>query len=462
MKTCWLLSFAGCLPATLVAQEGAAGADAQREIAEVVTEQRVGEMVRWLASDERQGRDSPSAGLEAAGEYIEKRFAAAGLEQLYDDSWRHHYTLPGTRIDSKAIEMTVWATAGEESVEKALEADKDVRLLRIGGMRKGTHQKVTVALADDPRMQQLLRSGGGRRPTLLEVDVDNPLWIACEGERDILARRMRASGPVFLVRRGAMPGAGAAGRPSFTATWAVDGVAEVDVPLTNVVGLLQGRTLPDEFVVVSAHYDHVGTGQPRDGDAIYNGADDNATGTTAVVLLAEALATLPRPKRSVVFVCFSAEEKGLRGSAAFCEDPPFALEQVVANVNIEMIGRPPPEGPRTAWVTGRGYSDFEAIAEPAFQRAGIELVEFRMADALFRASDNFPFVRHGVVAHSISAGSLHDDYHKPSDEADLLDIPHMTAVIRGLGEVVLEFANRPERPAYNDSGRRMLDGLRRR
>ncbi|MEC7584646.1 MAG: M20/M25/M40 family metallo-hydrolase [Planctomycetota bacterium] len=462
MKFCWSLWLAVCSPAFLVAQEEAAGVDVQRKIAEVVTEKRVDEMVRWLASDERGGRDSPSAGLEAAGEYIEKRFAAAGLKQLYDDSWRHHYELPGTRIDSKAIEMTVWVEAGEEAVEKVLEADKDVRLLRIGGMRKGVRQKVTVALSNDPRMQQLLRAGGGRRPTLLEVDVDNPLWVACEGERDILARRMRASGPVFLVRRGAMPVAGGGGVPSFTATWEVTGVSEVDVPLTNVVGMLQGETLPDEFVVVSAHYDHVGTGQPRDGDAIYNGADDNATGTTAVVLLAEALATLPRPKRSVVFVCFSAEEKGLRGSAAFCEDPPFALEQVVANVNIEMIGRPPDEGPKTAWVTGSGYSDFAAITETAFQRAGIELVDFRMADALFRASDNFPFVRQGVVAHSISAGSLHDDYHQPSDEVDLLDIPHMTAVIRGLGQVVLEFADRPERPTYNDKGQKMLESLRRR
>lgn len=458
-----MLLLAGFLSTDLVAQEEAAGSAAQRKIAEVVTEPRVEEMVRWLASDERQGRDSPSAGLEAAGDYIEQRFAAAGLKQLYDDSWRHHYELPGTRIDSKAIEMTVSATVGEKPVEKVLEANKDVRLLRIGDMRKGTQQKLTVARLNDPRMQQLLRAGGGRRPTLLEVDADNPLWIACDGERDILARRLRSSGPVFLVRRGVLPELDAGdGRPSFTATWAADGVSKVDVALTNVVGMLQGQTLPDEYVVVSAHYDHVGTGQPQDGDSIYNGADDNASGTTAVVLLAEALAKLPRPERSVVFVCFSAEEKGLRGSAAFCEDPPFALEKVAANVNIEMIGRPPVEGPKTAWITGNGYSDFAAIAEPALERAGIELVDFRMADALFRASDNFPFVRHGVVAHSISAGSLHEDYHEPSDEADLLDIPHMTAVIRGLAQVVLEFADRPERPDYNESGRKMLESLRRR
>jgi len=457
------LGVACLLHVSLAAQQGAVADENAQKIVEIVSQERVREIVTWLASDERQGRDSPSPGLEAAAEYIGRTFAAAGLEQVIEGSWRYRYDLPGTLIDSKAVELSVRATQGEQVVDRDLVADTDVRLLRIGEMQKGAEQLATVALFDDPRIQQLLRSGGGRRPTLLEVEADHPLWVACAGERRVLTRRLRASGPVFLVRRGTLPAIGSAtGRTRFTVTWQVDGVSAVDVQLTNVIGSLTGRKLPDEYVVVSAHYDHLGTGRLRNGDAVYNGADDNATGTTAVVLLAEALAQLPRSERSIVFVCFSAEEKGLRGSAAFCEKPPFSLDKIAANINIEMIGRPPADGQRKAWITGRDYSDFAAIAEPVLLRAGIELVDFQMAAALFRASDNFSFVRKGVVAHSISAGSLHEDYHQPSDEVELLDIEHMTVVIRGLAQVVLEFANRQEWPTYNESGRAVVEALMRR
>jgi Zn-dependent M28 family amino/carboxypeptidase len=180
-----------------------------------------------------------------------------------------------------------------------------------------------------------------------------------------------------------------------------------------------------------------------------------------VVLLAAALARGPQPARSVVFACFSAEEKGLLGSAAFAEQPPVPLAQVVANVNIEMIGRPLPGRQRCAWITGREYSDFAAIAGPALLRAGIELIDFEMAGQLFAQSDNLSFARKGVVAHSISAGSLHADYHQPSDEVELLDLPHMTAVIHGLEAVVRELADRAGRPAWSEQGRQVLERLRR-
>jgi Zn-dependent M28 family amino/carboxypeptidase len=212
-------------------------------------------------------------------------------------------------------------------------------------------------------------------------------------------------------------------------------------------------------VVVSAHYDHIGTGNPADGDAINNGADDNATGTTAVVLLAEALAKTPL-RRSVLFVCFSAEERGLRGSAAFCDKPPVPLEKIVCNLNIEMIGRPEEGKQGKAWITGHDLSDFAAIAKQALERRSVGLVDFPMSGNLFAASDNFSFVRHGIVAHSISAGSLHEDYHRPGDEVDKLDIAHMTTFVTALCEFVRELADREAAPAWNDAGRKRLERLR--
>jgi hypothetical protein len=127
-------------------------------------------------------------------------------------------------------------------------------------------------------------------------------------------------------------------------------------------------------------------------------------------------------------------------------------------VNLEMLGRPEKEGPPFAWVTGKELSDFAAIAGTALERAGVALTEFEMASRLFSASDNLPFAQKGVVAHSISAGTLHSDYHQPGDEPSRIDVPHMTAVLAGLAEVVAEFANRDERPAYTPEAAQRLSG----
>ena len=234
------------------------------------------------------------------------------------------------------------------------------------------------------------------------------------------------------------------------------------MPLKNVVAALPGSDLAHEYVVVSAHYDHIGLAPAQDGqDAINNGADDDATGTTAVLVLAEHFARAAQPlRRTVLFVCFSAEEKGLRGSAAFAAAPPVPLASIVVNVNLEMLGRPEREAAPFAWITGAQYSDFATVAATALSARGVQLEDFAMATQLFGASDNVSFARHGIVAHSISAGTLHKDYHKPGDEPDRIAYPHMTAVIRGLAGVVEAFANGDSKPNWNEEGLRVLEKLR--
>jgi hypothetical protein len=305
----------------------------------------------------------------------------------------------------------------------------------------------------------MLANNSSRRPLVLVVPESHPAWAQAAGTRTVLGGGRAASKPVLLVLDTALPQG--EGDPTWTASWSVPAPTKADITQRNVVALLPGTSRKDQYVVVSAHYDHIGVGTAVDGDAIYNGADDNATGTTAVVLLAEALAKGPPLARSVLFVCFSAEERGLRGSAAFCERPPVPIESIVANLNLEMLGRPEPGNEGKAWVTGAGLSDFAAIVAGALQRRGVELIEFPMADHLFSASDNWSFVQRGVVAHSISAGSLHQDYHRPTDEVGKLDIAHMTRVIRALAEAVRELADRDAPPAWNDKGRKMLERRRR-
>ena len=442
------------LAALLPAQDPAPG---------TITEDRVREIVTWLAADERGGRDTPSPGLEAAARWLADQFAAGGLQPLKNDSWFHDYTLPGLEVDSTAIEVTLWRKLHDEPKAFALAPDADVRLWRPADVTAGDREPTTVAQVEDPVLRQMLNARSGRRPVVIEVATDHPYWTQAAGRRQLLGGRRRAARPVFLVREGILPApAGGGDEAGWAADWKVPAAARVDIPLENVVAVLPGSTKREEYVVVSAHYDHIGTGNPVDGDPIYNGADDDASGTTAVLAIAEAMAKQPAPQRSILFVCFSAEEKGLRGSRAFLEHPPVPREHIVANINLEMLGRPDPGKQNRAWVTGSELSDFAAIAATALGKHDVELVEFAMAKRLFAASDNYSFVRHGIVAHSISAGSLHQDYHRPGDESEKLDIGHMTRVIRGLAEFVREVADREQAPQWNAAGRDRVESIQQR
>ena len=436
-----------------------------------IQEARVKEALEWLASDDLKGRDTPSEGLELAAEWISKRFEAAGLLPGSADGYRHGYTLPGERLDSDAVSLVVKATVGEgekkETKTIELKGGVDVRLLRPGSAADSSAEDANIVLASDPRLERTLQMGGARKPTVVVVAEDHPFWASAAGARSLLSRRIRNSAPLFLVREAALPEELRTLRqdgdkpmpPSWSLEWKGAAAAPIEIPLANLIGVVKGSEKPDEYIVVSAHYDHVGVGAPVDGDAIHNGADDDATGTTAVLLLAEAIAKGPQPKRSIAFVCFSAEEKGLKGSAAFVENPPMPLSQFVCNVNIEMLGRPEQGKQKQAWITGREYSDFASVCADSMQRSGIQVVDFPMAKNLFAASDNLSFAKKGIVAHSISAGSLHSDYHKPTDEVSRIDVPHMTAVIRGIELFVRDLANRDAAPQWNEEGKKVIERL---
>ena len=431
---------------------------------ERVTEERVREVVTWLASDERNGRDTGSRELEAASQWLAARFEEAGLQQVRKGSWFHEFSLPGVQIDSAAVKLTLTRKVGDASKDFVFEADKDVRQMLPSDGLEG-EELCTVAAAGDPVLQRLMRARSARRPVIIETSVEHAFWEQAAGVHTVLSGRRQAARPMLLVREGLLPPAPGGERiVEWTAAWSVGAPVALDVTQRNVMAKLPADPSSphkDEYIVVSAHYDHVGVGVGKDGDNIYNGADDNATGTTAVVLLAEALAG-QRLQRNVLFVCFAAEERGLRGSQAFCARPPVPLEKVVANLNIEMLGRPESGKQKQCWFTGAGYSDFASVCEAALAGAGVGVVDFRMGNQLFWASDNASFVRKGIVAHSVSAGSLHDDYHQPGDEVGKLDVGHMTAIIRGLCDVTKALADRDAPPAWNDKGEQAIERTLRR
>jgi hypothetical protein len=223
----------------------------------------------------------------------------------------------------------------------------------------------------------------------------------------------------------------------------------------NVIGILQGE-LTDSAIVVDAHYDHlgvVGRGRctPTGADAVCNGADDDASGTVAVLEIARAMASGPRPRRTIVFVATTGEEVGLIGTRWYIAHPAVPLANMTANLEIEMIDRPDSlaGGRGRAWLTGYDRSSMGDM----FAIAGLPIVaDARICQGFFERSDNIAFARAGIPAHTLSTFDLHADYHHANDDASLADILHMTGVIRaGVGAVEI-LANGPA-PHWYD-GRR--------
>ena len=204
----------------------------------------------------------------------------------------------------------------------------------------------------------------------------------------------------------------------------------------NVCGVLRGSDdkLAKEAVLFTAHLDHIGV-RTSGLDRINNGADDDASGVTAVLAIADAYAKLGKKRlvRSTIFATFWGEEKGRLGSRHMADNPPWPLDKIVANVNIEMIGRPGKNLKDASWVTGWNKSDLGPLMAKGAKRVGIKVYEHKQLSAmLYRRSDNYSFVRKGVIAHSFSASSLHKDYHQPGDEWEKIETENMTRVIKGL------------------------------
>jgi len=216
----------------------------------------------------------------------------------------------------------------------------------------------------------------------------------------------------------------------------------------NVIGVLAGSDakLKDQVILLTAHLDHIGVGTPVNGDSIYNGADDDASGCVAVLQLARALAAGPRPKRTVLFVLFGSEETGGQGDQYFLQHPPLPLDRIVANLEFEMIGRPDPAvKPDELWLTGYDRSTLG----PELARRGAKLVaDPHPGQQFFRRSDNFALAKRGIIAQTVSSYGLHSDYHRPSDDLAHIDFKHMEHAIASMIDPVEWLANSDFKPEW--------------
>lgn len=225
----------------------------------------------------------------------------------------------------------------------------------------------------------------------------------------------------------------------------------------NVVGVLRGSdpVLKDTYVMVTAHYDHIGVRTGMAGDTINNGANDDGSGTVSVIELASALAGMKtRPKRSIVFVTFFGEERGLLGSRYYGKHPAFPLEKTIADVNLEHVGRTDDndgDTTGTATLTGFDFSDMGPIFKKAGELTGIKVYKHeKNSDSFFGRSDNQAMADAGIPAHTLCVAFEFPDYHKVGDHWEKINYPNLAKTNRMVALALTMIANSAEAPKWNE------------
>jgi len=441
--------------------------------------------ISFLASDALEGRDTPSRGLEVAAEYISSWFRRAGLEPAGNNGYFHD--TPYVRVQAGLVEGEVQVDSAAGSIRasgssavawrrNSIRLDKAAAAAFSFSTSKSEPAPASpsgvflVTFADLPDgFDGLLQVVNTLTKTMESAQAKTAIVVDPTGRLSTFFTRSRIqaaasqrprSGVEWIFLR--TPEASALARlPTGSAVQVTAKAAplrEESFPLRNVAGLLRGHDpkLRESYVLLTAHYDHIGRrrGAATGGDDINNGANDDASGTSAVLELADTLARLPvRPKRSILFLAVTGEEKGLLGSRAFASNPTVPAAQILANINCEHLGRTDTnQGPHhgKATVTGFEFSTLPGFLVEAGKITGLEVYNYgQMGDDFFRASDNLAFAEKGIPAHTISTAYTFADYHQPGDEWQKIDYPQMELVTRTIGLGALLLADSIEVPRWN-------------
>lgn len=418
--------------------------------------------VSFLASDLLEGRATPSRGLDIAAEYIASNFRRSGLEPIAGDSYFQSLDLRQVTPDREFVECVIHAGGqvhrlnGIAFSRDGIEVDSEPLL------------QTTSAGVKAPEAVIVYRHPAGGNPQESVKELANNgarLSIVVEPE-GLLARTVARSRAFPAPRESNLP----KGRWLFVSAFPEDLPADARVSVRaaptevtaatsrNVAGILRGSdpVLRDTYIVVSAHYDHVGMARFGSGDRIFNGANDDASGVAGVLEMAETLSRLPeRPKRSVIFAAFAGEESGLLGAREFVRNPPVPLARIVANINLEHLGRSDADGVnnvRKANVTGFTFSSIGQQLSDAGRLAGFDISRNeKYSDDFFNASDNAAFAQKGIPAHTVSNGYLFPEYHQPGDHWEKLDCDNLAGLARAVVLGILTIADDNRAPQWNES-----------
>jgi hypothetical protein len=400
----------------------------------IIKEKTVRKIEKKLSADNMEGRGTFTPGIDKAADFIAKEFKKAGLAPSEgNNGYFQEFALveatptavsgniDGNAINGSAIVvLTTKATltVNEQSGYETGTIDADDRLFNkaYAYITSGKNYIVWVDTTHEKSFENLLRF----KRESFKSDIST-----------------------LFVLAGKVPAA-----YSFSARHTIS-----EKKLKNVVGILPGKNQAggrDEYVIFSAHYDHLGIGEAnKNGDSIFNGANDDAAGTTAVIMLSKYFSKIKNNERTLVFAAFTAEEIGGFGSQYFGKQ--FDPEKVMAMFNIEMIGTDSKWGKNSAYITGYEKTDMGKILEKNLEGTGFTFYPDPYPDQqLFYRSDNATLARLGVPAHTISTSKMDNEpfYHTQEDEIETLDLKNMTAIIKAIAlssRTIINGADTPSR-----------------
>jgi len=483
---------------------------AAERAAATITGDDVRRRIGVIAADSMRGRYTPSPELEETAEWIASEFRSMGLQPGGDDgSFHQRYPIRSLALDAARSKARMGASdlrfgrdvaPAYAAILPSMRLEGPLLVVSGTGLETGpppgiavmgTHVLVVPPSRADVRsaaVAAVVRSVLAAEPLAVWIASDrgNSDWAAAANEellrqhtvmgdpeplaalvvRDRVVRPILAALGMDLADLRSRGGEAVRWDDARSVSVELEATVQIliDTGAPNVAGILPGSDpeLRDEYVVFSAHMDHVGVGEPdASGDSIYNGADDDASGTVTVVELAEAFASLElRPRRSLIFLTVSGEERGLWGSGWFVTHPPVPLEGIVADLNIDMVGR---NWSDTIVAIGREHSDLgETLAYVNAQHPELGMTaidDLWPAERFYMRSDHYQFARRGIPILFFFNGT-HPDYHKPSDEVDKIDADKTARVGRLIFYLGLEVANRTARPAWNPASREAVVGGR--
>ncbi len=426
----------------------------------------------FLAGDAMQGRGSGTPFERIAAEYVGSQFMQFGLEPAGDGGFDGK---PGYIQTVNISRASFGGPAFLRYGSTVLNHGGEMFVLRTNAATVGGPlQKITVlgqkAVAGSA---VLVRTTGTEDPRALQQSLQR---LTADGASIVIVEEIpqwRATWPTMATRRIGFTVSAVESKPAVTivvskaAAEALSQLPELTridfggpmAPVQtsqtwNAIGKLTGTDpkLRAEVVVLSSHLDHIGVRENAAGDdKIFNGADDDASGTVAVMELARVLAAGKRPKRTVYFVCYGSEEAGGFGSGHFVNTLAFPKENLIANLQWEMIGRPDAKvKPEELWLTGYDRSNLG----PELAKRGAKLVQDpHPTENFFQRSDNFTLARQGIIAHTVSSFGLHTDYHRASDELKTIDFGHMTKSINSMIKPIQWLLNSDFRPTWIEGKR---------
>ncbi|WP_420387219.1 M28 family metallopeptidase [Roseivirga sp.] len=401
-----------------------------------IDESDVTRIITTLASDEMEGRRMFTPGIEKASQFIQEEFEKIGLDYVDGlSSYEQQFNMYSITNESAKVSIN-----GQQIDPSLVAVAVNQESMSISDASEATF----LVVGPNDNLQNTYAQARSEEGNVI-ILVNNSHESLFNRFKSFLSRGNR----VMEMNEGGM----------LMVLTNITDVKSLDVEvinnvkaesLSNVVGKIEGKRT-DEVVLFSAHYDHLGI-RGTEGDTIYNGANDDASGTTAVITLAKYFKDMgKKPERTIMFAAFTAEEGGGYGSTYFSQQ--LNPDEIVAMFNIEMIGKPAVSGPNTAWITGFDKSNFGELLQKAVEGTEYEFyADPYPTQNLFYRSDNATLARLGVPAHSISTTPIDvdEDYHQASDEVSTLDLQHMTNTIKAIAAAATRMISGEDTPTRVD------------